>query len=189
MADYAPNVTPRYRLHYNAAGRPHTIMCRVSRGTSFAGTEAVGISMFFGLFTALATLMCDDLAFVSSEIALTDSDLFFPASIPGPVVGTSPIAQYSKMDTISHWTFSGRGDLGSKVSMKVYGIQNVSDVLPANAHSDFVLLGSEDARVANAVLALNSAPLVTVDNTQAQFANRVTIKVNDFWLRQVRKGL
>lgn len=189
MADFAPNVTPRYRLKYNAVGRPHSVMVRGSRGTSFAGMEALGISAFFGLFSALDTLMCDDLAFISADIALTDSDLFFPASVPGVVTGTSPIAQYSKMDSISHWTFSGRGDLGSKVSMKLYGIQNVSDVLPATVHSDFVLLGTEDTRVADAVAVLNAGAIVTVDNTQAAWLNRVTIKINDFWLRQVRKGL
>lgn len=191
MPDFAPNVTARYKLHYTAAGRPHTIMCRAARGT-LASPGAGQCAVYLrGLFSALAPLLADDLSFTSAEFALTDSDLFFPAAVPAAVVGGSPIAGFSKQDTITHLTFSGRGTGGSKVNVKVYGVNWAPDTLPGSVESDFVVLGTELAQIANAVISLNtgSGIIVAIDNTAALYANRATIKVNDFWLRQVRKGL
>jgi len=190
MADFAPNVTSRYRLNYSVATRPHSVMVRGARGTSFAAMEAIGISFFFGLFTAYATIMFDDLAFVSAAVALTDSDLFFPAGVPAAVVGGIAIATASKQDTITHLTHSGRGSLGSKVSFHLYGVATNPDLLPANVWSDFVATGLELAQVSTAVALLNNpaTDIVAVDNTKPVFGNRATVKVNDFWLRTVRAG-
>lgn len=191
MPDFAPNVTPRYRLHYFVAGRAHTIMCRGARGTSAAAMAVIGQNLFNNLWQALDVISFDDLAFVSAEVALTDSDLFFPAALPGAVPGTQPIATASKQDSITHLTFSGRGNFGSKVTYHVYGVALNPDVLPATSQSDFVLLSSEDANISAAVAALNLAGnnIVTVDNTKPTFSARATIKINDFWLRRVRQGL
>lgn len=188
--DFAPNVTARYRLQYRCATRVHSIMCRAARGTTFAATEALGISLFSGLFTALDDLMFDDLAFLSADVALTDSDLFFPAAVPAAVTGLVPIAQATKQDSITHITFSGRGTLGSKVTLHVYGVSTLPDLLPANAATDFVITGAESTNVAAAISGLNAAgaPFVAIDNTNPSFRSQVTIKVNDFWLRTVRAG-
>jgi len=191
MADFAPNVTARYRLHYTCAGRSHSVLVRGARGTSFAGMEAIGISFFFGFFSALATIMFDDLAFTSAEVALTDSDLFFPAGVPAAVTGGIAIALASAQDSITHLTFSGRGTLGSKVSFHIYGVATNPDVLPTNVWSDFIAGGTEVGQIGDAVAVLNDAAtdIVAVDNSKPLFANRATVKVNDFWLRSVRRGL
>jgi hypothetical protein len=65
------------------------------------------------------------------------------------------------------------------------------DVLPPNVSNDFVILSSELSVIDDAVTHLNSAlPLaVAIDNSVPIYAARVTVKINDFWLRQVRKGL
>lgn len=191
MADYAPNVTPRYRLHYTCGGRAHTTMCRGPRSTTAAVMTTIGQALFNGLFDALKAALFDDLAFTAAEYALTDSDLFFPTTLPAAVAGTVAIATASKQDSITHLTFSGRGTLGSKVSYKVYGIALNPDVVPDNAYTDFLILSTEDGNVANAVAVLNAGGnnIVAVDNSKPLFPGRATVKVNDFWLRRVRQGL
>lgn len=191
MPDFAPNATGRYRVHYVAAGRSHTIQMRTARGLTFTQIESNGSAFIEGLFSALATALTDDLAFTSAEVALHDEDLFFPAAVPAAVTGTFPVADMSKQDSITHLTFSGRGSGGSKVNMKVYGVATNPDALPAGIWSDFVMLGSELANIANAVTHLNDSPSlsVAIDNTIPTYVNRATIKVNDYWLRRVRQGL
>jgi hypothetical protein len=191
MPDFAPNVTGRYKLHYNVIGRVHTIMMRTARGLNAAQIISNGAAYLRGLFVAMAPGMADDLAFISAEYALHDSDLFFPAATPAAVVGAIAAATFSKQDSITHLTFSGRGALGSKVSMHLYGHGTDPDTLPANIWSDFVVLGTELPRIATAVAALNVAPAlaVAIDNSVPVYVNRATVKVNDFWLRKVRQGL
>lgn len=192
MPDFAPNVTARYRLHYNVAGRVHTIQCRGVRGIDVSTLQADGSSYLRAVFVALAGVMFDDLSFISAEYALTDSDLFFPATVPAAVVGLVSAALASKQDSITHLTFSGRGASGSKINQKVYGVQLSPDTLPAGIEADFVITSAEFAGVADAVAALNTSPsgrVVAIDNSVPTYHNRATIKVNDFWLRKVRQGL
>jgi len=191
MPDFAPNVTGRYRLRYNAVGRVHTIQVRVARGLSLLSIQDAGATYIRPVFLALAAALVSDFLFISATAAETDSDLFFPVAIPTQVVGLAPIADYSKQDSITHLTFSGRGASGSKVNQKIYGFVNNPDQLPPNVGSDFVLLSSESPLIQNAVNAFNSpgASIVAIDNSVPVYVQRATIKINDFWLRQVRKGL
>jgi len=191
MPDFAPNVTSRYRLKYNVVGRSHTVQVRCARGTSLIATQDAAIPYIRAVFLALASNMADDLAFVSATAALTDSDLFFPVGIPAAVAGAISVALFSKQDSISHLTFSGRGSSGSKVNQKIYGFNSNPDQFPVNAASDFVLLSSEVSLIQNAVNAFNSfpGPIVAIDNSTPVYVQRATLKVNDFWLRKVRQGL
>jgi hypothetical protein len=189
MPDFAPNVTPRYVLKYHVAGRDHNIMMRTQRGTSFALTESYGQQLFGDLFDNLNSQMADDLAFVSAIVALTDDNLFFPAAVPTAVVGALALAGFSGQDRITHVTFAGRGSLGSKVNMHVYGVQLTPDVVPAAPESDFVLTAAESAFIAApiAVLVANSH-IRAIDNTTPGWYSRATIKPNDFWLKRLRNG-
>jgi len=192
MPDFAPNATARYRLHYNVAGRIHTMQCRGVRGIDASTLNADGSAYLRGFINAMAATLSDDLSFISAEYALTDSDLFFPGTLPTAVVGGFSAALMSKQDSITHLTFSGRGATGSKINVKLYGVGTNPDALPANIWSDFVMLGSELAAIAAAVSALNTSPsgrIVAIDNSVATYHNRATIKINDFWLRKVRQGL
>lgn len=191
MPDFAPNVTARYKLHYTAVGRSHTILVRAPRGTIFADIVSNARVYLNAFFSALAPNLVDDLAFVSAEAALTDSDLFFPATVPTAVVGAIAIALYSKQDSITHLTFSGRGTAGSKCNLKVFGWQANPDTLPTNQASDFVINATESAAISSAIAVLNGSPAsrVAIDNTPPTYHLRATVKINDFWLRRVRQGL
>jgi len=191
MPDFAPNVTPRFKLHYHVATRDHVMQFRGVRGISTGQMGDNGRAAAAALFTAMAPVLADDLAFLSAEIALTDSDVFFPTAVPSPVTGEVAVATYSKQDTISHLTFNGRGQaLGSKTNVKLYGCNFNPDAVPANLISDFVFTPGESAVIDAAVLALQTAAgIVAIDNSSIIWSGRVTLKVNDFWLRKVRQGL
>jgi hypothetical protein len=192
MPDFAPNVTARYRLKYNVVGRQHTVMCRGIRDIDVSTLVNDAKTYLRAVFDALKADMASDLAFISADYALTDSDIFLPTTVPTAVVGGTAVAGFSKQDSITHLTFSGRGVQGSKVTTHIYGYQTSPDTLPVNIGSDFVFTGAENAAVAAAVVALNTSPsgrIVAIDNTPPVYANRATIKVNDFWLRKVRQGL
>lgn len=192
MADFAPNVTARYRLHYNVVGRDHTVQCRLVRGIDAGTLQADGAAYLRSVFAALAGAMADDLAFTSAEYALTDSDLFFPAALPAAVTGGQALALFSIQDSITHLTFSGRGSFGSKINVKIYGRQADPDTLPPGSSSDFVITAAENAAIAAAIAALNTSPggrIVCIDNTPAAYHQRATLKVNDYWLKLARRGL
>lgn len=189
MPDFAPNVTVRYVLKYTSVGRAHSIMMRTQRGTGFALAESYGQALFNNLFTSLAPAMPVDLSFISAAIAVEDSDLFFPAATPTAVVGALALNLFSKQDSISHITFSGRGTFGSKVNMHVYGVQTNPETLPALPENDFVITAAESAFYAAAIAVLTADTHVrAIDNSQPAWRAQVTLKVNDFWLRKVRQG-
>lgn len=192
MTTFAPNVTARYRLHYNVVGRNHTMQCRGVRGVDVGTLVADGAAYLRAVFAALAANLCDDLSFISAEYALTDSDLFFPAAVPTAVVGLNDLATFSKQDSITHLTFSGRGSFGSKANLKLYGCQFDPDNVTGDPPEDFVITSAEYAPIATAIAALNTSPggrIVAIDNSPAAYHARATLKVNDYWLRRVRQGL
>lgn len=189
MPDFAPNVTPRYVLSYRSAQRAHSVMMRGARGISAALMESYGQGLFNTFFTSLATLLPLDLAFISAKVSLTDSDLFFPATVPTAVAGTIALTALSKQDSITHTTFSGRGSLGSKVNLKIFGIQWSPDTMPGGVEQDFVVTSSETSFVATAIAVLAAdSHIRAIDNTQPSWYAKVTFKPNDYWLKRVRQG-
>lgn len=189
MTDFAPNVTVRYVLKYTSVGRAHNIMMRTQRGTGFALAESYGQTFFNGLFDSLKSIMASDLAFISAAIAVEDSDLFFPAAIPTAVTGALSPTLFSKQDSISHVTFSGRGTLGSKVNLHIYGLSLQPDALPAQIENDFVITAAESGVITAALAILTGDTHIrAIDNSQPAWRTQVTLKVNDYWLRKVRSG-
>jgi len=189
MADFAPNVTPRYKAHYRAAKHVHVIQFRGVRGSTFANMELLGTTHAHALFNALAPNLFDDFAWISAEIALTDSDFFFPAATPTAVTGAQLLANASAADEITHITFSGRGSLGSRVSLHVYGTNFDVDTAPPGGFADFIISAAENAAVAAALATLPGVPtIVAIDNSGIAWRQQVTLKLNDYWLRVKRKG-
>lgn len=189
MPDYAPNVTPRYRAHYRVAKHTHVMQFRGARGSTFAQMELLGTTHAHALMNALASVLFDDFAWISAEIALTDDDLFFPAATPTAVTGAQLLANCSAADEITHLTFSGRGAGGSRCSVHAYGTNFDVDTTPPGGFADFIITAAENTPVANAIASLAPVPtLVAVDNTGVTWRSQVTVKLNDYWLRIKRKG-
>src|SRR5262245_29237394 len=106
MPSYAPSFTPRYRLHYLNVGVQHSVTVRFARGTSFSSVETQAIAAWEAIFTALDALTGTDLAAISAEIALTDSEVFNPAAIPTLDAGPVVPGDVSAVNKVLAWTWS-----------------------------------------------------------------------------------
>jgi len=137
----------------------------------------------------ITTSLPEDFAWVSAVWFPEDSDVGIPADVPDAVTGLQLLANYSKADKISHLTFSGKGLLGSKVNFKVFGVQFDPDELPAGVENDFVFTPGEAATIDAAVGVLNAVALLrAIDDTKPVIYGRVTLKINDHYLKRVRNG-
>jgi hypothetical protein len=146
-------------------------------------TRGNSLSTIYGFFDAQ---LADDFAWISADVALTDSDVFVPATVPAAVTGLSPIADFTPIRKITSATFSGRAE-GSKARFSLYGLIWVLDD-DAALGKDFIVTGAEYSAVADAV-AEASGQFFAGSGQAASFYNQTTLKVNDFLLRKVRKGL
>jgi hypothetical protein len=191
MTTYAPNFTPRLRVHYVAWGLHHTIQVRAPRGTG-SGPLSDRRGPIHDIFNLWSIKLAEDFAFISAEYALTDSEVFYPLDPPLPVTGTVPATAVTPIQKITSTTFSGKGG-DSRARFSLYGIKWV---LAKQNTSD---MGSDDGSY-NGVIESSEMPLIgnTVDAATTQFYatsgastfwyRRATVKPNDFLLRLVRRG-
>lgn len=189
MPDYAPNYTSRYRVRYQVIGRAHVMQFRGFRSLTQAAMVSAGIAGFTAIYSNLSVVLSTDFSVLDASYAPADSDVFVPASVPTGITGSSSVANMTGQDSISHMTFAGRGLGGSKFNVKAYGIQWAPDLLPANAASDFRILGTESPQVQAAYDDLaDVSDLCAIDNTAMNWYTYVNLKVNDYWLRKLRQG-
>jgi hypothetical protein len=186
MTTYAPNFTPRYKLHYLAGGITHTIQVRPVRGDSFAATEALRNDIR-GCYQAVVARVYNDFQFLSAEIALTDSDVFSPAAIPLGLVGhVADPALFSAVARCRGLTFTGRAP-GSRARFTMFGVAYSTDG-PTGIGGDGQVLPAEDAGITT-IANTASAAFRSGGGFTAIFPARGTYKVNDHLLRLVRKGI
>ncbi len=185
MTTYAPNFTPRYKLHYQAGGIVHSIQVRGPRGTDFAGMNAYG-PILRSVFMAVVASMYTDLAFLTAEIALTDDDAFAPASIPTQPTGmTKDPALYSAVERIKALTFTGRA-LASRARFSLYGVQ-LDDAVPADAAADGKVTNAESSAIGT-IAGIATGAFKAGSGGNATFPQVATYKENDHLLKLVRKG-
>lgn len=185
MTTYAPTFTPRYRAKYRAGGLEHSVQIRGPRGASAISMTTRGNSLM-AVFNDLSTRLADDFAWISADVALTDSDVWIPASTPGSVTGVIAVADMTIAQRITGTTFSGRA-AGSKARLTLFGIQWVQ-ATTTEAGNDFVVQGSEDGGVAAAVIEC-SGQFYANSGAGALFYNRATIKPNDHLVKLARRGI
>jgi len=189
MPDYAPTATPRYKVQYQAAGVLHHIQVRTPRTATLVETDSIGRFVVNGLFDALADLMPDDLVFIEASLYAADSDIGVPGGLPAAVAGSVPAEDYVPIQKITHLTFSGRSNGGSPVNVKVFAPFFTEWVSPS-AGLDMKINYGENASVTAAIDFLRSATdMRCIDNRSAFWRSSATLKINDFWLRLVRRGV
>lgn len=184
MTTYAPNFSPRYKAHYTVGGIDHTIQIRGSRGDDITLMLARG-ALLHDAFNAFAAQLYDDFAWISAELALTDSDVFIPATTPAAVTGTIDPTTVSPVQRIKALTFSGKA-AGSRARFSLYGI-TFDDISDGSVGGDGTVLTAESAAVGT-VATLASGNWRAASGGTAVFPGRATYKENDHLLKLVRKG-
>jgi len=161
------------------------VQVRSARGASFAVTEGLGVFVrdIYNLFPA-ATY--SDFAWISAEVALTDSDVFSPAAIPLNLVGNvlNPTT-FSAVARIKGLTFSGKAP-GSRAKFTLFGIGLVTEAA-GTIGGDGVITGVELAAITTAA-GIATTHFRANSGDAAIFPLRATYKGNDLLLRRVRKG-
>lgn len=188
MTSYAPNYTTRYRVRYRACGVEHTLQLRKAVGASPA-TTALLAGTVHDIFAAFVNILADDFEFISADQADEGSDLFYPSSLPTAVTGLKPVAEYTPFQKITHTRFAGRA-IGSRAAVELFGLfweySNTSDD-PTSIAYDGIVTPAENAGIGTAVALLTGQAFANSGQATTWYS-RATIKVNDFWLREVRKG-
>lgn len=183
MTSYAPNYTPRVRVKYLAAGIEHTIMMRAARGSS-AGSLDAQVGSIRACFNFGAGLLVDDFAWISAEYALTDSDDFFPRSLPAAVTGTQPVTELSLKKRIRSTNFNGRVS-GSRAAIYFYGF--VWDDGFEMAADNGRVTPTEESFIGSIATEL-SGQAHAGNGLQAIFHQYANIKENDHLLKLLRRG-
>lgn len=188
MPAYAYNFTPVYKLLYLCGSLQHHIQFRGGRGQSSAIVVANAQNTLNAVFDALKSGLPDDLAFISATYQQEDTDFTIPAAVPTAVTGAVTIASLQKVDKIGHLTFTGRTTGGNPWSAKVFGWVVNLDV-SGSAVQDFRFDPSDNAAIdAGRAAWAASGQLRGADNNSVTLHGTVKWKVNDFWLKKVRKG-
>jgi len=183
MTSYAPNYTPRLRLKYQAAGIEHTIMMRAARGTSAGGLDAQKGSIR-ACFNFGASLLASDFAWISADYALTDSDDFFPTTLPAAVTGGQSAATFSLKQRCTSTNFNGRVS-GSRAAIYFYGFW-WEDGLDTAGDNGRVTPGEES--FVGTIATELSGQAHAGNGLQAIFHQYANIKVNDHLLKLLRRG-
>lgn len=188
MPDFAPSATPRYVAHYRSAGVNHSATTRGYRDEATIATVARGRDVLNQLFAAFASILANDFQWLAAFYIPQDTEVGFAAALPDPVTGLALLTDMSPQDKITSFNFAGKSSNGSKARISVYGCNYFADAPGPNIYKDFVLLSGESAIITAAVTALNGNAVAGIDNGEVTWYPRATIKVNDHWLQEVRKG-
>jgi hypothetical protein len=157
---------------------------RAPRGTSATPTDDLK-ERISDLFTLFSAFLADDFAFISSEWALTDSDIFYPsASLPTAVVGEQLVADFSLQQRATSTGFVGRA-AGSRASLFLYGLWWDDG---AGTPRDNGRVTPAEATEIGSATAICTSWAKAGSGEDAVFHNYANIKVNDHLLKLLRRG-
>jgi hypothetical protein len=187
MADFAPNFTARYRVHYTTLGHLHSQLWRVARGVGSTGASLM-VSKVGAFYTAMSVGMFTDLVINSAEYAPEDVDLFAPFAAPTftPGVAVVPLQPISQ-STLST-SFIGRSSGGQKARLFQWGLQLSPESASPIPTDNFRLVAGDSPVISGAINVLNAGgpTIVGSDNLPVTWYQYVNTKYNDHWVAAVR---
>lgn len=186
MADFAPNYTARYRIHYTVLGKSHSMLWRVASSV----TDPTGIASKVELFLDdMSPALFNDFTVTSADFALADTDIFLPAPAPASPTGAASFPSGAGAVAANAISFVGRSTAGGKSRMFMYGIAYEVGGYTTRS-TDFRFTSAENAEISDAIVRLNetSPALVANDDHVATWYEYVNWKPNDRWVRRLRRG-
>lgn len=186
MADYAPNYTPRLKVHYISLGSAHTMIWRDARGVQSAAGLVAKCSAWL---TAIADLLYEDWTVTGAEWAATDTDMFLPVTPPTSPEGTIELPSQTGQARCVAVSWCGRTAAGGKARFFTYGTGIFFDTQFA-INQDFRSSATEVAAVGTGVAALNAGSpyLRGNDNAVVTWYPYINFKLNDYQVRKARRG-
>jgi hypothetical protein len=188
MTTFSPDFSPRYKVDYVAAGFVHSAQFRIARGNTWNLLNLLNVvGAIQAFYDALQPLLPEDFAINSCSIAEQDTNVFNPTDqIPVVVAGAKPLADYSPYARATATTFTGR-DAPSPVHVEQYGpLWLVST--PTGIAGNGKVNATESTPISQAISALSGGPFSsTSGNGGTIWKSYATVKVNDYWLKRVRK--
>lgn len=187
MADFVANSTKRLRVRYRANGRNHSMTFRW-QVSNIEGDVTDMVDKVSAFVDALSPMLTNDWKYNSMEWAAAGSDVFLPVALPAQPTGAQP-SLAGTADAILSLGFVGRGALGGKARLFIYGyglfVEGGGSVL-----RDFRIQPGERAEVTSAIAILNDlAPeQVATDGSVVQWYPYANVKFNDYWMARVRQG-
>lgn len=174
MAPLPHNSTALYYFDYRVGTVNHTAELRAAG----AHSPASAAGMFVAIVDLLAAALYEsELITVRFQAAASNFSSIVSSGQEGHTWGTGVMPVD---DTGKFMNFVGRGGLGRRVRMAIFGYKN--------SYSTFRITGSESPDVQDAVDLLNLSTLYgyAVDGTQATWYNYVNTGLNAYWQRRVR---
>lgn len=187
MPDFSPDFTPRYVAKYTSAGVVHAITLRGFRNETETATTGRALSTLDGLMSAIQGFLSDNSAWISAEYIPQDTNVGVPTSTPSTIIGGTPIATFSNQDKATTLGFVGRS-ASTPMRLFVFGFQSNPDTLPLTIAGDFRITAAESPAVIGAAISvLNGSGVPGNNNLPGAWHQYANIKVNDYWLRILRK--
>ncbi len=187
MTTFAPTISPRWKGTYVAGGVQHTLQLRSPRGATFADIDTFARAAAQTMFGAVLAFLADDYSWVQAEIALTDSDVFLPATTPTVASpGLVALSTFSATKKISAVTLTGKSAT-ARARFSMFGLFIPADN-PGDIGEDGNLTPAELAGLATIIATANTNARAA-DGSQATYHSRATYKENDHLLKLVRRGI
>jgi len=184
MADFAANYTNRYRIRYQAVGKPHSITFRGENMASILDPDLVTEAEDF--LNALAPIRVNTWLLTGAEYAQAGSNFFLPATLPTITPGavTSVAAGRAALNI----NFQGLSSAANRGSLYVYGLDvDPIEVGTARPSEDYRLYPGEEANVAAALAVLNLAvALRGIDGLAMHWHQYANVNINSHWQRKLR---
>ena len=188
MPDFAPDFTPRYIAEYVSAGLTHHVTVRGFRGESSTLTITRGFDGIGAVVAALQLFLPNDFHFVSAEYIPQDTNVGTPTSKPADPTGAVTAANMSNQDKATSIGFVGRSN-STPMRLFIFGCDFMTDdpEPTIQPERDFRIQATEVEEVATAIAALNAAGYADSNNLPGSWKQYVNLKVNDHYLRLLRK--
>lgn len=188
MPTHADNYTSRVRGSYIAAGIPHKVKVRSAGVFSSPALPEALAEILNNYMKNFEADLADDWAWTGWEYANVNSDEWIPMNpvLTAEIEGQVAIGTYSPYARVTACTHSGRA-FNSKARIYFYGLL-VPTQSPGNVGGDGVLTSSEVTGLA-ASTSMATESFRAGSGAAAIFYERLTYKVNDDLLKQVRRGL